>query len=302
MTLFPRWPKLYDMEQIPEITDDYRPYADYWSAGLQKIDEIHKDLDLSIREIEKLYPEFEEKYRKAGNLADILSSIYAGVNALDGRDDLLKLKSFIDRYKKLYTREGIDFETIGFLLDKIGELRSKSFENFPVLHHNETSAEIKEPALAKDYLSWPYRWFTFRRGWSWFMVPFNDLDIYRAGEDACVKRSGPDSITVEILGRERIFLDLFSLCRKKQEPSGIFITIDGKSSFAVSRPGKKIFSRFDFISPRINKYAGDRSFPLSPGRVRLFGISHVYLDAGYLQDSASSICAGAYTAQTHTVE
>ena len=71
MTLFPRWPKLYDMEQIPEITDDYRPYADYWSAGLQKIDEIHKDLDLSIREIEKLYPEFEEKYRKAGNLAGI---------------------------------------------------------------------------------------------------------------------------------------------------------------------------------------------------------------------------------------
>ncbi|HOO72332.1 MAG TPA: hypothetical protein PK926_11270 [Spirochaetota bacterium] len=276
------------MENFSVNAADYSPYAEYWNLNIEKIEEIQKNLDLELKELESLYPDFEEHYTRAQGLSHILSSIYSSINVIEGKDELLKLKAFIDVYKRRYTRGGIDFPTMNYLLEKITALRDRSVENFPCLIHDETPPQPHPAETISEHEQWPYKWLSFRRGWSWFILPYAHLDVYLPGDDESEKIDD-SHVGMSIDGRTVIFDDLLAHMRTTDEPVNYLISAGENANYIVSQMGKKIFARYDFISPKIKPFSGNRHYPLSPGRVRLFGLNHLVIRNSYRHETASII-------------
>ena len=255
----------------------YKKYTDFWAANVQNIEQIQIDLDTELRELENLYPSFEQHYHRLKELIDVLTSIYSCINTLDGRDYALKLKALIDSYLKRYTREGIDFGALNYLSNKISILLDSSFEDFPLLEHHAKGIDVTSEKLHYDVSNYRYRWITFMRGRSWFIAPFQSLNIYDAKNCDIISTIGNDTITVRINDKGVPFTNMFALWDKGPVPIRYFVSINAADNYAATLIGKTIYSKTDIISPKIKSYPGRKQHTLSPGRVRFFGRNHILL-------------------------
>jgi len=261
-----------------EITD--ADYTRFWQDNIQKLEEISGNLDILVNNLELEYSHFESIYSKIELDIDILSSIYAGVNALRGHEYILKLNAVIKEYRRHYTRDGIDFTLINFLISKINELRDESVSFFPGLEHQERKI-TSIPAESADYsrfLSRPYKWITFERNKSWFMTPFSDITVVPLEAATIYLKEDKDLFTLTLNDTDYSGRDIFSEFYKNAPLPSFFLIIDsGTQVYAATRIGKKIYAGVDFISARITPFRQIRRTPLAGGRVRIFGKNHIYL-------------------------
>jgi hypothetical protein len=257
----------------------YRDFGDLWSYNLQKIEQIHQRVKESIRWLEDDYTVFESRYADLDRQLDILSSIYAGYNTIAGLEDILKLKAVLRDYRRRYTREGMDFDLVQSLLEKISDARSASFESFPALSHDSAPPVPATPPAPtrKDYSGKKFKWITFERNRSWFIVSYRNMTIRRNTGFPIVSVEEPDILHVEIGNSVVMARDIFIRSLEEPEAPDYFIQIDGDLTLAAGRPGREIFSDHDFISPMVRPFKRAAANTLSPGRVRLFGRNHIFL-------------------------
>ncbi|MCP4132727.1 MAG: hypothetical protein GY754_17310 [bacterium] len=285
---------------------EYHHYADFWNDNIRKLDEIHIDLNKALAALEKKYVNFEEVYSTIEKDIEILSSIYAGFNTIKGKEYILRLNTIVQNYKKRYTRDGIDFELLHFLLTKISQLRDESFEQFPLLDHDEDGKKQGDIISARDsspleppdsagssaqpepglddyhpYYSRPFKWISFERNGSWFIALFEtSVAIVTREKSELAAFEPPDFITVNINNQQFQAKDIFSSGKERSEPE-LYIVIDnGARVFAASAIGKRIFSKTDILSGRIKPFKTAAANLLSPGRVRIFGRNHILLNPG----------------------
>ncbi len=260
----------------------YRDYGDLWNYTLQKIEQIHQRVEESIGKLENSYAGFESLYADLDHQLDILSSIYAGYNTITGHEDIMKLKAVLRTYRERYTREGMDFDLVHSLLSRISDARSVSFESFPALSHDSTGTGAGHPvAVRKDYSQKKYKWITFERNRSWFIIPYRTIDIKRSTGFPVISVEEPDFINVNIDGRVVRSRDIFIKSPDDPEKPRYILMIDGnRNNLAAGSLGREIYSDHDFISPMIKPFKKARSNALSPGRIRLFGTNHILLYLG----------------------
>jgi hypothetical protein len=257
----------------------YHDYGDLWNFNLQKIEQIHQRIEESIRDLENSYAGFESRYADLDHQLDILSSIYAGYNTITGLEDIMKLKALLRTYRRRYTREGMDFDLVHSLMTRISDARSVSFESFPALSHDSTAVACKRPdTVLKDYSGKKYKWITFERNRSWFIVPYRSIEIKRSSGFPVISVEEPDIINVDIDGRVVRSRDIFIKSPDRPEKPRYILMINGdRNNLAAGNLGREIFSDHDFISPMIKPFKKASSNALSPGRVRLFGRNHILL-------------------------
>ena len=254
----------------------YKEYADFWINNAESIEKIQKKLNTELQHLEGLYPPFEEHYYRLKELIEVLTSIYSSINTLEGYEHALRLKALITSYIRRYTREGIDFETLHYLSEKISTLLEHSFENFPILvHHDRQPLEQKDAAA--DISKHKYRWVTFLRGLSWFMAPFTSLRIFDAKNCEVLSVNDNDSITVRIQDKGIEFKNIFASWDRREVPIRYYLSLDESDNYTATLIGKTIYSKTDIISPKIKSYPGMKHHVLSPGRVRMFGRNHILL-------------------------
>src|SRR4030067_687091 len=168
------------METKSRTAEAFHDYRELWTFNLKKIEDIEHTIEASLHDLENRYADFDTIYGDIIAQLDLLSAIYAGYNTVEGNEYVMRLKSVLKAYGKQYTREGLDFNLIHFLLDKIAELRDRSFEQFPRLSHADKRVAVKEGAqIGGDYLRKKYRWITFERSRSWFMASFTNILILK---------------------------------------------------------------------------------------------------------------------------
>jgi hypothetical protein len=264
------------MRCIETIGDDYTPYAEFWNAGIDRIEAIQKQLDLEMRRLESQHPDYEKSCGRIKVLAHVLSSIYSGVNVLQGRDDVLALKAMIETCARRYSRQNADFALIGSLLEKIADQRNRSLENFPSLVHHDVVLQEGRRRVRPSEENWPFRWITFQRGWSWFILPFDELALYDF-TSISDWRFTAEGIAASINGEEMVFFDLLSRARTRQEPLRYLVSADGGRRFAATSMGRTIYARRDFISGMVKPFSAGTPYALSPGRVQMFGHNHILI-------------------------
>lgn len=267
------------MPTVGNTIPSYRDYGDLWNFNLQKIEQIHQRVEESIRILETNYAGFEARYADLDHQLDILSSIYAGYNTIAGLEDIMKLKAVLRTYRERYTREGMDFDLVHSLMERISDARSVSFESFPALSHDSSDASTgRTDTVRKDYSGKKYKWITFQRNHSWFIVPYRSIEIKRSSGFPVVSIEEPDFINVNIDGRIVRSRDIFIKFPDGPENPRYILMIDGdRNNLAAGSLGREIYSDHDFISPMIKPFTKASSNALSPGRIRLFGRNHILL-------------------------
>lgn len=263
----------------------YLDYSEYWSKTIEKLDEIQSKLNISLQNLEKKYSGFEEIYSHLEENLNVLSSIYSSYNSIKGKEYILKLNTMINNYRKRYTREGIDFNLMNFILTKIQELRESSIENFPLLEHMDTPDEgiREETSLLADidyskYYSRPYKWITFERNNSWFITRFEEVTLLHRNDTEILTYIEPDIILIKNNNEMFKVKDIFSPFSKESTDPQYYIIINGKKKgYAISRMGKRIYSRSNFILKLIRPYKDSKESNFSPGHVKLFGKNHILI-------------------------
>lgn len=256
---------------------EYEKHLEFWQNGLQAIEEISSSLETSLARLEKKYSDFETLYDQAMDRIDALAGIYAGVNTIQGREYVLRLKALMRDYRRRYTLEGINFNAIHFLHSRIRELRDQSFNDFPNLTHTQAGT-VESVRPERRSIVVRYRWVTFERNGSWFILPYDTLNIFEFREADLVGGGRKNRFSLRLDGVELEVLDLLSSSMvEKARPSHIVVVGlgDKKFCYAASVPGKRILSRSDFI---IEGLRDVRDTGLSRGHIRLFGRKHLYID------------------------
>jgi len=257
-------------------------YTEFWSEALQRIDAIQNLLYSEFADLEVKYKDFEDKYYTINNLTKEMVSLYSGFNTLNGHEDLMRLKTIVERYEENYTRKGIDFKIIHHLLDKVLQMRSESFDNFPAVEHLEkieVSLIEEENHVQQNetsYFNRPYKWISFSRNNSFFMTPFdtftlisnNNMNIENLPQLNWHRAYDDDNNDFQ-------FRELMTLQDTYIEPT-LFICIDNRFYYPADKLMKKIFSHNDIISDKIEDFDSEHDKPFI-GRVKIFGKNHIYL-------------------------
>lgn len=269
-----------DKPMNPDQNKTFKDYGELWNFNLQKIENIQSEIEKSIHDLENRYVDFETAYAGITGQLDVLSSIYSGYNTVHGAESVMRLKAVLESYRKRYTRESLDFNLVYGLLIKIADLRSASFEDFPRLAHDETPVAVTEGEITgRDYSRMPHKWITFERNRSWFIAPFSAVTIVKSAGFAVESAEEPDYLTIDINGRDVKVKDIF--VRSLDHPGRLrcVIMLDGADrNYAADRIGRRIYAARDIIRPMVRPFRTVRSHPLSPGRLRLFGKHHLFLN------------------------
>ncbi len=252
-------------------------YSSFWQDNLEKISRIQKNLDQNLMILEKDYYLFETVYRELEEDLDLLSSLYAGINTIEGMEYLQKLRALVHNYGKRYTREGIDFPALNYLSEKITRLRDLSFEDFPLLEHYESEKPGDRHKKITSYFARPFKWITFYRNKSWFITPFTDLSLIDAGTVSFSMKKGSRKISADSKDKTYTAIDIFGEFTSPPVKPDYFIEINKKTTFAADSLGKRIFSKRDIISDRITSFTITSGSDYAAGRVRLFGRQHIYI-------------------------
>lgn len=257
----------------------YMDYQKFWNANLQKIEQLQQHVETSLNALEANYADFEHFYAGIMRQLDIFSSIYSGYNTLRGSEEVMRLKSLLESYRKRYTRESMDFNLINRLMIKICDERNLSFENFPVLSHADAPITADQAAAkGADYSLKKYRWITFERNRSWFIARY--LNAYSITNDNFAVRplEDPEYYAVDTGTGVLRVRDIFSGPRQNAHKPRFYIILDdGTRNYAAGSLGRRIFAEHDFVTPLVTPFRNVPWSSLSPGRVRLFGINHLVL-------------------------
>lgn len=260
-------------------------YREFWEKNLQKIQEITKILENQLYRLEEKHAGFDEAYDDLISKINLLLSIYSHYDSIEGIDYLFKLKSMLEQYKNK-SPETIDFSALFHMHSKVIELRDRSFDRFPELKHQDKEKKTTVPS-PPDYSRLPFRWVTFERNRSWFIHPFDEYRVYNVinMEYAEQKTSHYFSVTFE--GKSFEAVDLFSGDTGIPSSGLVLLVKEGNTrmGYFADTVGKKILSGKDVIGPRLKPSLHPH---LSPGRVRLFGRYHIYINTGNHRPSPGS--------------
>ncbi len=286
----------------------YSAYGEIWSYNLQRLDELQEELTRRLKDLEERYRGFDSCYAGIHSIMEVICSLYASNNTLEGKKEVLALMSVIESYRGRYTGSGFDFKLISDLLSKIESLRESSYEDFPILHHEidsvfEDSVPSDTPIVSTDVPAGgldpssvssnrPYRWITFQRNGSYFITRYATVDVISfstvTAEDTGIK----NRIMIRAGDTSYEAIDCMAVPGRTPEEVNCCVIVDGLMTYAAYSIGKKIFAKKNFISPLVRPFKTVGESMLYAGRVRLFGKNHIVLRNQNV-DSAIMSCPGA---------
>lgn len=263
-----------DNAQIPEFHQRYR---DFWQNNLQAIDEISSSLDRSLSSLEKRYADFDALYEEIMDQIDVLASIYAHYETLAGREYLLRLRALLREYRFTHSHRAIDFNAIFYMQAKVRELRDRCFEDYPRIARGAAPRDTG----SRSAISGPatrFRWITFERSGSWFIVPYDEAELISSRE--AEHQPELERATIRRNGEALHVYDPFSAASRRLGAGGkapayfVILSRHGRRyCLAADSPGRRIMARFDIVGARLRPLKAG----IARGSLRLFGRRHLCL-------------------------
>jgi hypothetical protein len=271
-------------------------FEQFRNNNIAVITAINSTVESIITDIKKDEITINEKITVLDNYIKELTAIYLSFHSMSGTKSILNLQSLINRYKTEAIENHHRIDAAAYLIKKMNHLISDKNHSGPEPFRNYPSASYAElKPESKKLIDRPsaYKWVTFSRNNSWFIAEFSKLEIINiAGAE--ILKSGKNRMIIKTVnnityhainlmkspGRDNLPLLLI-----KPHESGLYYAADTK--------GKEIYASKDFVSPIIDKFHDIENSFIS-GRLRLFGINHLYLINNQCSvERANRNCAGA---------
>lgn len=251
-------------------------YSEFLNRNLQEIEDMKQSLILSINRLEKKQPDIEQLFDEIMPKIRTLSAIYSNFNSIKGIEYVLRLKVLLEEYKKKYITEGIDFELISFIIDKISVSAEESIET---LTASEKPDDGIERIVIDPRKEIKHKWFTFEKNGFWFILKYNEIKIIKQNSRITEKNLGGGNLEIAYGKDKFICRNLFPVLNSEEEKNNYYIISNsGNKNYSASKTGKKIYASKDFITSKITGFRSIANSGISPGRVKIFGKNHIVLN------------------------
>jgi hypothetical protein len=260
------------------IKNDFELYREYWERNRDFFGQISHDLEKRLINLEKHSFQFKDIYIEIESAIAALMTSYKSDTHAVAHEFLLMMLAHIRDHREEIEKQQISFNVIHFILKKIRSYEEERFSKFPSVSQSEelhTTSKIKLSHFAENK---SFKWITFNRNGSWFVAPYEMLDIvpYRIAPFV-VDPHTPENM-IEFNDTRYRVNDLFSstLGSPPPDPSCYIIIQNQKSDcFAADHRGKRYLSSRNFIRNKIEPFRSQIGF--ASGFIRLGGIRHIYL-------------------------
>jgi hypothetical protein len=255
-----------------------RDYSEFWSLNLQRLVEVHTGITESIGTLEKHLFDTHPLFRSLEEQISLMMTIYSNFTTLPGGEHIQRLSQLIKTHRRNHTGEMTRFDLMNKCIETIARLRDETFSEFPELYHRDRETlAIRTPSAAPIRRRWPFQWVTFSRHRSWFIKRCRTAEIIGEDDFTIMNRSNPDTLHVLYDKKKLQALDLLAPFESPlADPPALLLVNGGQSVYAVTIPGRHIYSARDFVSPEIRPYR--TRLALTPGTFRIFGKKHIVLN------------------------
>lgn len=272
----------------PDILNDYS-YSKFLTGNREILHDLNSQLKGITTRIttqhERMLEEIEELFYKI-NVSTAINQSYSDIRL---SESIIKLKAILNDFKSKMDSNTSNLKVIRHILNKIDKLNEKIFTESDTLKDTDETEYVKaeivngnEPEKIVEKQEFTYKWITFRRNNSWFIVPFNEFEKIDTRER--IKFINPENgFSEAILDSRRIFIMDFmkNLNNEDIYPKYILILNSGTSYYAADIIGKQIHSNRDIIHPLINEISGkNKRFYI--GRVKIMGKNHFYINPDFI--------------------
>ncbi len=212
-------------------------------------------------------------------LAEISVTIHQQYTDNTGDGEIFKLKSVLATLKKHTMADSIHIQTAEYLIQRIEKLINSAFTSLDpeLVKEKHECPEHREPAADLKY-----KWLTFIRNGSWFILPYKHLKIFEADPAFIKRKDGKNYITVN--DNEFEITDMMSLPGSEFRLPASLLQIDSADFlYASDFNGREVHASSDIVSSMI-KPLKDHAESIYKGRVRLFGVKYLCPDTKRLKE------------------
>lgn len=269
------------MKNLPDIKD-YQYYQDFWQSNYEKINELSSRFENNIYKFEKDFINLITLFKDLNDQLDLLISIYAHYNSIDGQDYLLKLKALLNEYQQQYNSQKTEFNTIYFLINKINELKEECTQKFPAIS-TDSFDQPEMPENKPESVNFnlnesnaKYKWLSYDRNESSFVVRYDKIN-YLNPEVLNKIQYKENKLFLIKEGKLIPIMDYFYRSEINSLPQQI-IMVEYQGStilLAIDSLGKKVLSSSNKLEENLQAITLGNNYFL--GTLRLFGKKHYLL-------------------------
>ncbi len=207
-------------------------------------------------------------------LAEVSATIHNQYKNSTGDEEIYQLKSLLLNLKKNTMADSIYLETADYLVKKIDTLIAKSFTELDLTEKARVeSRESNKLDLKKPEPELKYKWFTFSRNNSWFIIPFSEVNIIEITSEYMSQTDGAYFFMLDDTNKK--IIDLMAQSPEKSIPPRFILQFNSTDRyFASDQNGREIYASSDIVSPLIKPLDRHRAAGYR-GRVRIFGTKYL---------------------------
>jgi hypothetical protein len=258
--------------------NDFEIYREFWERNRDYFGQISHDLEKRLISLEKHSLQFKDIYVEIESAISALMTTYKNDTHAVAHEFLLKMFAHIKDHRKEIEKQQISFNVIHFLLEKIHSYEEERYSRFPSVNQPDEMTTTSKVRLTHYEETKPFKWITFSRNGSWFIVPYQQLDIvpYRIVPFVADPHTPQNSI--EFNDRSYIVHDIFSTTLGAPPPDpSCYIIVHNRESFcfAADRKGKRYLSSGNLVGKKMEPF--DSQIGFATGFIRLGGTRHICL-------------------------
>lgn len=266
------------MKKLKNAILDAPQYSVFINDNRKILSDINCQFTDIINEVSERQKSLSSLVDELIRLAEISVTIHQQYTDSTGDDEVFKLKAVLTTLKKHAMADKIHIQTAGYLAGRIDTLINSAFESIdPELQkQKDTHAVFTQQA---DGLK--YKWLTFTRNGSWFILPYETVDIIEPEPGSLFAGDGKYFIKVD--DTEYEIADMMSSPAGEFRLPAYLLKIDGSDFYYASDfNGREIHASSDIVSP-MTKPLKDHAQSIYLGRVRLFGVRYLFPDVKKLR-------------------
>lgn len=257
-----------------------KTYTDFLNSNIDLIKKELTKISYEMGKLEHDYKPIKEYYIKLNSLTDNLSKILANFTSLQGEENLQKIRTLIKKNKQSIENQSFDFKTINMLIKKTEKFIME--ENI-LPKYDIKKIKIEESFFektTKKYNNYPFKWISFFKSGSWFMLNFSSLEIKDSSDFKLTYQKTSNKIIATNTTQSFHILDPFSELAEIDEIPEKIIFIDSKKiGIAAKKIGKIIHSKNNFISEITTDLDKEINTDFIKGRVKIFGKNHLLINS-----------------------
>lgn len=267
------------MKKLRNTILDAPQYSVFVNDNRKILTDINRQFMDIINDVSERQKSLASQIEELIRLAEISVTIHGQYTDITGDEEIFKLKSLLAALKRHALTDKIHIQTAAYLAGKVDRLIHGAFESI--------DPELVKSKL-KDYAICPqnagnlkYRWITFTRNGSWFIIPYDTLETIEPEPGSLYSDDSRHFIKNEEGSYE--IVDMMSSPAGQFRLPAYLLRIDGADfCYASDFNGREIHASSDIVSPLV-KPITEHAECVYSGRVRLFGTRYLLPDVKKLR-------------------